>query len=468
MIRDEIWTMSFLPVLADQRVVLHFLEDRSAWMEFCSNIVRGRVDKTLHLMNNIQELQDPQSELLLLRSCAGVSRLYFALRTTFPEALQVAGSRFDDHLMQYLRRLVVGDGAGFGLIQQRLATLPIKDGGFGVLTMQDTMKYCYLASQAQTQHLQNSILKLPATTELSQGFQHAIQGFTQACGLSLSDFNINDAAPHFMKSLAVIYFGVVKEKVPSCFSLSTRESTIWKCNREEHAMDFLKAIPIPGINQVVGPRQFSFVLQYRLGIPLFEKDSKCACCGKHMDIFGDHAIHCASEVGLKFRHDMAKYVLADICYKAGIVDRKEVSLGLISAYNKELRPADIMVYNWENSRDVCMDVTGVSPFTSARTRNFIPGSAISAAITRKNNKYLDKCTSLGYGFGVLTFTTFGELSPDLTSFLKRLRNCMARHDANFKIGNSLFHRLGIVIQKGVGAQLVARLPAFPCNTDFDS
>lgn len=68
-------------------------------MEFCSNIVRGRVDKTLQLMNNIQELQDPQSELLLLRSCAGVSRLYFALRTTCPEALQVAGSRFDDHLM---------------------------------------------------------------------------------------------------------------------------------------------------------------------------------------------------------------------------------------------------------------------------------------------------------------------------------------------------------------------------------
>ncbi|XP_026428293.1 uncharacterized protein LOC113324185 [Papaver somniferum] len=104
-------------------------------MEFCSNIVRGRVDKTLQLMNNIHELQDPQSELLLLRSCAGVSRLYFSLRTTCPEALQVAGSRFDDHLMQYLRRLVVGDGAGFGLIQQRLATLPIKDGGFGVLTM---------------------------------------------------------------------------------------------------------------------------------------------------------------------------------------------------------------------------------------------------------------------------------------------------------------------------------------------
>lgn len=157
-----------------------------------------------------------------------------------------------------------------------------------------------------------------------------------------------------------------------------------------------------------------------------------------MDAFGNHAIHCASEVGLIFRHDMAKDVLADICYKAGVVARKEVSLGLVSNDNKELRPADIMVYNWEDGRDVCMDVTGVSPFTSARTRNFAPGHAISAAVTRKNNKYLDKCTSHNYGFVVLAFSTFGELSADIISFLKRLGNCIARHDANFKIGNSLF------------------------------
>ncbi|XP_026426417.1 uncharacterized protein LOC113322530 isoform X1 [Papaver somniferum] len=122
-------------------------------MDFCSGIVLNRVDKTIQFVNKIQELHDPQCELLLLRSCTEVSRLYFALRTTCLEALQIAGSRFDEHLMCYLRQLVVGDGAGFGLVQQRLPTLPMKDGGLGILTMADTMKYCYLASQAQTQHL---------------------------------------------------------------------------------------------------------------------------------------------------------------------------------------------------------------------------------------------------------------------------------------------------------------------------
>lgn len=83
-------------------------------------------------------------------------------------------------------------------------------------------------------------------------------------------------------------------------------------------------------------------------------------------------------------------------------------------------------------------------------------------------KYLDKCTTHGHGFQVLAFTTLGELSEHTILFLKRLRNCLIRYDANHKIGNSLFHRLGIVIQKGVGAQLVARLPTIPCNPDSDS
>ncbi|XP_026383936.1 uncharacterized protein LOC113279455 [Papaver somniferum] len=293
---------------------------------FCSNIVMHRVDKTIRLMDKIQELHDPQCELLLLRSCTGVSRLYFSLRTTCPKALQTVADRFDDYLMQYLRRLVVGDGAGFGLVQQRLSTLPIKDGGIGILTMSDTMKYCYLASQAQTQHLQNSILKLPITADLCPGFHSVLQGFTQACGISSPDFNIKDTAPQYMKSLEAIYFGAVREKVPSSFSLSSCEATVWQCNRAYHAMDFLKAIPIPCLNQAVGPRKFSYVLQYRLAIRLFEEDNKCSCCGKIMDIFGDHAIHFASEVGLTFRHDLVKDILADMCYRAGVVARKEVSL----------------------------------------------------------------------------------------------------------------------------------------------
>ncbi|XP_026416496.1 uncharacterized protein LOC113311927 [Papaver somniferum] len=378
---------------------------------FYSDMVTSRVDKTIALMQKIQKLHDPQCEILLIRNCAGISKLYFTLRKTNPQALQVASSHYAKHLLDYLRQIIVGDGAGFGLVQQRLATLPIKDGGLGVYTMKDTSTYCYLASYAQTKHLQHTTLQ-PTS----------------------SDFML------------------------SSLPFNERESIIWRCNKTEHAMDFLKVIPITGLNQSVGPRQFQSVLQYRLDIPMFVADSVCSSCAKPMDIYGDHVVHCAKDVGPKYRHDMVRDLISEICYKASIPAQEEVSLGFLSNNDNDLKLADILVHSWEDGKDACFDITGVSPFTGARTRMFTPGQAITAAVTRKNNKYLDKCISNGCGFGVLAFTTLEELSCDFIVFIKRLSNRLASHDVNYKVGSLLFHRLGIIIERGVGAQTVARMP----------
>ncbi|XP_026413120.1 uncharacterized protein LOC113308884 [Papaver somniferum] len=429
---------------------------------YCSNMVVSRVEKTVHLMSKVQQMNDSQCELLLLRNCIGVSKLYFTLRTTNPMATQYATSLYDQHLIRFLRQLVVEDDAGFGPVRQRLATLPIKYGGFGVYTMEDTGKYCYLASYAQTLSLQHNILKLASPSELSTCYEYALQTFTQAYGTMFSNFDIRDAAPQFMKSLAAKYFDFVKETLP----LNEREGILWQHNREKHAMDFLKSIPIVGLNQTVGTRQLSAVLQYRLGIPFFEAGSSCSVCRRPIDQYGDHAIHCASEVGIKFRHDMVRDGFADICYKGGVAARKEASLGFLTNSSKSAKPADVLVYNWIDGKDVCFDVTGVSPFTSARTRSFTPGHAISAAVSRKLHKYQDLCARHGYDFQVLTFTSLGELSEDTITFIKRLRNCFVRNDTNYKIGNSLFHKIAIIIQKGVDAQLVARLPTISCNIDL--
>ena len=48
---------------------------------FCRDLASKRVSKTISLMEAISKLNDPQCELLLLRNCAGVSKLSYALRT---------------------------------------------------------------------------------------------------------------------------------------------------------------------------------------------------------------------------------------------------------------------------------------------------------------------------------------------------------------------------------------------------
>ncbi|XP_026418541.1 uncharacterized protein LOC113313982 isoform X2 [Papaver somniferum] len=178
---------------------------------------------------------------------------------------------------------------------------------------------------------------------------------------------------------------------------------------------------------------------------------------RSMDTFGDHAFHWAKDICTKFRYDLVRDVIADICYKAGVPARKEVSLGFSTDDDKDLKPADILVLNWENRQDVCMDVTGVSPFTGEGIHSFVLGKAISSAVSRKHTKYLDKCVSHDHGLGVLAFSTLGELGEYTLCFFKRMKNCLVSNDTSSSFGSFIFHRLGIAIQKSIGTQLFARL-----------
>jgi hypothetical protein len=51
-------------------------------------------------------------------------------------------------------------------------------------------------------------------------------------------------------------------------------------------------------------------------------------------------------VGVKFRHNLVHDILVDICSKAGIMVRKEALLGFLSEEGRELRPADVLLFNW--------------------------------------------------------------------------------------------------------------------------
>ncbi|PWA93661.1 hypothetical protein CTI12_AA068230 [Artemisia annua] len=102
-----------------------------------------------------------------------------------------------------------------------------------------------------------------------------------------------------MKTLAKCYFGVIEKDLVAKYSLSPRQLAILSCIRAPHAHDFLFIIPIDGLGQRMNHRQFRSVLCYRLAIPVFDEGSLCPSCNVHrMDQWGDHAVHCSSEVGV--------------------------------------------------------------------------------------------------------------------------------------------------------------------------
>ncbi|GJX32554.1 putative reverse transcriptase domain-containing protein [Tanacetum coccineum] len=130
----------------------------SADFDFCSELVMKRVAKSIELMDVVAKINDPQCELLFLRTCAGISKLYFSMRTCSPHVFERAQCFFDAALRSTLERIVTASGLGFGDWQWRLSTLPFAFGGLGVYSIGDVLNYAFLASRLQSASLQTKLL----------------------------------------------------------------------------------------------------------------------------------------------------------------------------------------------------------------------------------------------------------------------------------------------------------------------
>ncbi|PWA60602.1 reverse transcriptase domain-containing protein [Artemisia annua] len=92
---------------------------------FISGLVKKRASSAIDMMRLLPQLGDPQSELLLLRSCMGIAKLFFGLRTCQPVYVEEAALLFDKGLREAIEDMVVCGGPFFGDLQWRLASLPI-------------------------------------------------------------------------------------------------------------------------------------------------------------------------------------------------------------------------------------------------------------------------------------------------------------------------------------------------------
>ncbi|GKF03500.1 hypothetical protein Tco_0030423, partial [Tanacetum coccineum] len=100
-----------------------------------------------------------------------------------------------------------------------------------------------------------------------------------------------------------------------------------------------------------------------------------------------------------------------------------------------------------------------SPLTQTGMVDFVPGRAVLVAAQRKRAKYETKCADIGYGFLPFSFSSFGELEKDAVTLLKRIRKFSVAQDIGARAAIHIFSRICFAIAKGVGAQIVSRLPS---------
>ncbi|GKB77466.1 hypothetical protein Tco_0944361, partial [Tanacetum coccineum] len=218
------------------------------------------------------------------------------------------------------------------------------------------------------------------------------------------------------------------------FSLSSRQMALWQSQMEDHTSDWLRAVPISGLGQTMNSKTYR-------------------------DIYGDHAVSCASIIGIKHRHNVVRDTLVDICFRSGISAGKEVDIGLGGGCDKPLHHVDMLLYSWDEGLDVCVDLTGSSPLMQTGMVDFVLGRAVIDAAHRKRVKYEAKCANIGYDFLPFSFSSFGELEKDVVNLLKRVQKFSVTQDIGARTVVHIFNRISFAVATGVGAQLVSRLPA---------
>ena len=154
---------------------------------FIRELVMKRAIKAVELMHLLPQLRDPQSELLLLRSCMGVAKMFFGMRTCQPEHLEQAATYFDSGLRGACEDIMVSGGSFFGDLQWRLASLPIRFGGLGLYSAVETSSYAFVASRVQSSVLQDHILRDSGTLGMDPDFDRALDNLR----VTLLDFDLS-------------------------------------------------------------------------------------------------------------------------------------------------------------------------------------------------------------------------------------------------------------------------------------
>ncbi|GJX05323.1 putative reverse transcriptase domain-containing protein [Tanacetum coccineum] len=233
-------------------------------VDFISGMAMRRAANAVDLMSLLLQLNDSQSELLLLQSCMGIAKLFFGLRTCQPVHIEDAALFFDKGLRGSIENIVAYGGPFFGDLQWRLASLPIHLGGlgFGICGMDD-----------------DYVSALACLRDTIPSFDFSV-------------FTNNDTAPSkSQQTLASALFSEMVKDMEVHFDMTVRQKAVFECLRAPHAQDFLLAIPIERLCQHMSPVEYRTILKYRLMIPLFLDDAICPVCRKAcLDSFGEHVV----------------------------------------------------------------------------------------------------------------------------------------------------------------------------------
>ena len=434
---------------------------------FCSRYVSHRVDKITAALSQLQVIDDPQIETILIRSCLGIPKFGFALRSAPPSQISPAVRDFDNMMEEvFLNRL------GLSLTPQQLAQLhlPIAMGGLGLLRADDVAESAYIGSLLTSLPRLGRILHHEIALSDFHGSMEALVRLRSFVPALPSDINLLPTFPdlstrhgvrHPQEALTARVHTNAKDKLVAN-ALSPRDKLRLNAVVRPHAADWLSLPPIPSLGLKLTREEFLALLRWWLGLEIY-CGAQNLCpepkCHSELDQFGDHAVICPCGPSRIGRHDAVNHMWAFILKAFGFACQLEVMIDPGSQH----RSADTLVSDWRNGADAAHDWIVTHLIRHELTSHpDDPNRAVTLAEAHKNSYARSRCEGRGIVFIPLAADTFGGFGAEAEKAFQTAvaRGKLYRGNAELDVScsvSSVRARLQLASLKGVARQLLRRV-----------
>ena len=281
--------------------------------DFVSAHLLKRVDKAEEALGLLRLFEDGQLELMLLRSCLGIPKLGYSMRTTPPSKIEAPLRRFASLISSALSRILGEPLSEEASVQ---ASLPIKCGGLGILDAVLTAKAAFLSSSQQTRPLQAAILgmaepQVPGVQEALQALhpQSLVPATTEGQAQGWSVTRLAQERPRQRELLQPLYEESFNRLLAEG---SPPDQARLRACTYIHSGAFLEALPCPWLR--LNSREMSIACKLRLGLPVYQVGTAprvCpACRNAQLTPHGHHSLTCSSSSDRISRHNHLCEVLA--------------------------------------------------------------------------------------------------------------------------------------------------------------
>jgi len=382
--------------------------------------------------------------LFLLRNSLAMPKLLHSLRTspsfTRPDLLSDIDSTFMGTLSSILN-------VNLGNTETAQASLPVKLGGLGIISVLTIAPSAYLSSSHAADPICQCISREWQLTTNSTYIAALSRWKSQCSSVALPTENLNR-----QKSWSSPLHLQQADSLLSSSDANTRVR-LSAC-RAQGSGDWLNALPSTSLGLHMNNEQLRIAASVRLGTPV-SLDHTCVRCGSFADGYGRHAFCCPRSTGRHLRHHLMNDVIDRAMHSIQIPTRLEPS-GLCSDSN--LKPDGITLTPWTRGKSLAWDVTCAFPLApSWLTLALRGGSAVPTAVEEKKMKKYGSLTP-DYCVQPISVDVFGGMGESTASFIAMLGASIVAKSGDKKAASFFKQRLSFAVQIGNSACILETLP----------